>query len=248
VSLYEVLAHRTISGEIDQKDSLLALSIPDGKLYGKLHWYEFILRLNLVDEKVDLERLSELVDNGAIPSSAEFLEYRLMFNIFNGTERISIDDFGEVFPQIRAKRDRAWVECLELISGVQNYRYSDKMVAPILLQTSLKKKFNLKQTYFICQYLIDWGYTTEPYILLSKFAKRPGQLPKLYKQYLKLGYFLGQFNNKKEWKKIKNVFKSLADNHPEEFCDLFRWSQMGVRALDIPEIADLFCQECREAN
>jgi uncharacterized protein YkwD len=248
VSLYEVLAHRTISGEIDQKDSLLALSIPDGKLYGKLHWYEFIVRLNLVDEKVDLERLSELVDNGAIPSSAEFLEYRLMFNIFNGTERISIDDFGEVFPQIRAKRDKAWVECLELISGVQNYRYSDKMVAPILLQTSLKKKFNLKQTYFICQYLIDWGYTTEPYILLSKFAKRPGQLPKLYKQYLKLGYFLGQFNNKKEWKKIKNVFKSLADNHPEEFCDLFRWSQMGVRALDIPEIADLFCQECREAN
>ena len=247
-SLYEVLAHRTIAGEINQKDSLLALNIPDDKSFGKLHWYDFIFRLNVEDDQVDLDVLNGLVENGAIPTSAEFLEYRLMFNIFNGNESISIDDFGEIFPEIRGKRQKAWIECLELISGVQNYRYSDQMVAPILLQTTLKKKFNLKQTYFICQYLIDWGYTTEPYILLSKFAKRPGQLPKLYKQYLKLGYFLGQFNNKKEWKKIRNVFKSLANAHPDEFCDLFRWNQMGVRALDIPEIAELFCEQCRIAD
>jgi uncharacterized protein YkwD len=246
VPLYEIIAHRVIKKETSQKDSLLNLQIPDSPTFNKLMWYDFVLRLNVEDEEVDYETLEALADKGAIPSSVEFLEYRLMFNIFNKNEAIKVDDFGEVHGTIRGKRHKSWIECLELISGVQNYRYSDEMVAPILLETALKSKFDIKKTYFICQYLIEWGYTTEPYILLSKYAKRPGEIPKLYKQYLKLGYFLGQFNIKKEWKKIRNVFKSLANAHPEEFCDLFRWNQMGVRALDIPEVANLFCEKCRE--
>lgn len=248
VPLYEIIAHQIMDGNETQKDSLLNISIPEDMAYSKIHWYDFVYRLNVSNDTIDYEQLNRLYEIGAIPTDADFLEYRLMFNIFNGNEVIKVDDFATIFGTVRAKRQKAWIECLELISGVQNYRYSDKMVAPILLETALKKKFDLKKTYFICQYLIEWGYTAEPYILLSKYAKRPGQMAKLYKQYLKLGYFLGQFNQKKEWKKIRNVFKSLAQDHPQEFCDLFKWNQMGVRALDVPEIAALFCENCRSEN
>lgn len=248
IPLYELIAHGIFDGDLAQKDSMLNLKIPESIAFNKLNWYDFIFKLNVEDKPVDFETLNQLADIGAIESDASFLEYRLMFNIFNDNEAIDVSDFGEVHAQIRAKRQKAWIECLELIMGVQNLRYSDKMAVPILLQTTLSSKFDLKKTYFICQYLIDWGYTSEPYILLSKYAKRPGQLPKLYKQYLKLGYFLGQFEKKKEWKKIRNVFKSLARDYPDQFCDLFRWNQMGVRALDIPEVAELFCEKCREEN
>ena len=246
MALYEVIAHEVLDGNVEKRDSLLNLSIPETPGYEKIHWYSFVLRLNLEETKVTAEELNHLKEMGAIPTDGDFLEYRLMFNVFNFDENIDVDDFGDVHAAMRSKKQKAWVECLELIMGVENFRYSDAMAAPILVETALKHKFDIKKTYFICQYLIEWGYTTEPYILLSKYAKRGGQFPKLYKQYLKLAYFLGQFDNKKEWKKIRNTFKHLADAHPEEFCDLFKWNQMGVRALRIPEIADLFCQKCRE--
>ena len=51
---------------------------------------------------------------------------------------------------------------------------------------------------------------------------------------------------KKEWKKIVLVLKNLAANHPDEFCNLFQWDQMGVRALEHKEIAALFCENCRQ--
>jgi len=246
--LYELFAHKAIAGNQNMIDSLFLLEIPETAPYAKLKWYEFVLRLNLKKEKITYETLDHLVKIGAIPTDADFLEYRLMFNIFNRDEAINVDDFSEIHDEVRGKRQKAWIECLELIMGVENFRYSDKMAVPILLQTVLKKKFDLKKTYFICQYLIEWGYTAEPYILLSKFARRPGQIAKLYKQYLKLAYFLGQFENEKEWKKIRNVFKSLANQYPNEFCDLFKWNQMGVRSLDIPEISELFCEKCRTTN
>jgi uncharacterized protein YkwD len=243
--VYEVLAHHVLEGDKTQQDSLLNIRIPETPEYAKMNWYDFVLRLSLDKSPVTVEELNHLADIEAIPNSTDLLEFRLMFNIFNENELIDVSDFGDVYQTIRGKKQKAWVECLELIMGVQNYRYSDKMAVPILVEAALKKKFDLKKTYFICQYLIDWGYTAEPYILLSKYAKRPGRMPKLYKQYLKLGYFLGRFNDKKEWKKIRNVFKNLAKEHPEEFCDLFRWDQMGVRALQIPEVANLFCEKCR---
>ena len=246
VPLYEVIANKAIQGDSVLADSLLALNLPETPEFAKLNWYRFLVELNVSDEPVTAEKLNYLKDIGAIPTTADYLEYRLMFNIFNGNELIDVSDFGEVSVEIRQKRQKAWVESLELISGVENSRYSDQMVAPILLSNVLKMKFTLKQTYFICQYLIEWGYTTEPYILLSKFAKMPGQLPKLYKQYVKLGYYLGQFENKKEWKKLFQVMKNLAENHPAEFCDLFKWNQMGVRALEKKELAGLFCEKCRE--
>lgn len=243
--LYQVMAHRAIEGDKSLQDSLLALTFPSGAAFSKLNWYQFVLELTVMDLKVSYERLNELYTMGAIPSDADFLEYRLLFNIFYGQQLINVDDFGEVHDGIKSKKQKAWIESLELIMGVQNYRYSHAMVVPILMTNTLKKKFDLKQTYFICQFLIEWGYTSEPYLLLSKFAKRPGQLPKLYKQYLKLAYFLGFFENKKEWKTIRVVMKNLAESYPSEFCDLFKWEQMGVRALAIKDIAVLFCEKCR---
>lgn len=248
IPLYELLANQILEGNLAKKDSLLALEIPESPPYAKLNWYDFVLRLSVENERVTEEKLSQLKEIGAIASDADYLEYRLLFNIFNGDEAIDVSDFAEVHSTIRRKRQKAWIECLELIMGVENMRYSDAMAAPILLQVALKKKFDVKKTYFLCQYLIKWGYTTEPYILLSKYARRGGQISKLYKQYLKLAYFLGQFEQKKEWKRIRHVFRNLADNHPEDFCDLFKWHQMGVRALNIPEIAELFCEKCREAQ
>jgi hypothetical protein len=104
----------------------------------------------------------------------------------------------------------------------------------------------LRQTYFICQYLIQWGYTAEPYVLLSKYARRPGEIHKLYGQYIKLGYYLQQFENEREWKKIRNVISNMAKENPKEFCELFKWEEMGVRCLEKPEIAKLFCETCRD--
>ncbi len=246
--LYEVMANNAIEGDTVLGDSLLNLNFPETPVFAKLNWYKFILELNLTDMKVDEERLNHLKEIGSIPTDEEYLEYRLLFNVFYGSELINVDDFGDIHNEMRGKKHKAWIESLDLIMGFQNYRYDADMVVPILINNVLKKKFDLKQTYFICQFLIEWGYTEEPYLLLSKFARRPGQFPKLYRQYLKLGYFLGQFDNKKEWKKIKVVFKNLAEDHPKEFCDLFKWHQMGVRALEKEEIADLFCEKCRDTE
>ncbi|UKN01258.1 CAP domain-containing protein [Paracrocinitomix mangrovi] len=248
IPLYEILAHDVLSGNEEKRDSLVNLEIPNKPGFEKLHWYNFVLRLNLNEENVNIDELNHLKDVGAIPTDADFLEYRLMFNVFNGDELMDVSDFSQIHDEIRVKRQKAWIECLELIMGVQNHRYSDAMVVPILVENTLKKKFDLNKTYFICQYLIDWGYTQEPYVLLSKYARRPGQFPKLYKQYIKLAYFLGQFEIEKEWKRIKRICANLAEANPQEFCDLFRWNQMGIRALDKKEIAELFCDKCREDN
>jgi hypothetical protein len=144
------------------------------------------------------------------------------------------------------KKTVAWLEVLELISGVQNYRYDSQMVGPMITSSVMKNKFNVHQSYFVCQYLISWGYTVEPYLLLSKYARQKNLFPKLYKQYVKLGYFLQQFDEKREWKRIKIALKILAESNPDEFCDLFKWEQMGVRALKKSEIAKLFCESCKQ--
>ena len=195
---------------------------------------------------VTAKKLNELMDKGAIRSDADYLEYRLMFNIFNGNKAIDVHDADTVLTTIRAKKQKAWIETLLMIQAVQNYEVQHQSVVHTLLNNVLKMKFDLKQTYFVCQYFIEWGYTAEPYILLSKFARRPGQFPKLYKQYIKLGYFLRQFDNKKEWKKIKVALTNLEEADPHEFCDLFKWYQMGVRSLQKEEIATKFCELCRK--
>lgn len=243
---FQVLAHKAIAGDVDLKDSLLNMSIPQNNKFSQLNWYYFVFELNVKEENVTAERLNELFDIGAIKSDEEYLEYRLLFNIFNGNNAIKTDDFGEVLATVKRKRTLAWLEVLEFISGVQNYRYDSQMVGPMITNSALKNKFNVYQTYFVCQYLISWGYTVEPYLLLSKFARQKNLFPKLYKQYVKLGYFLQQFDNKREWKKIKVAMNTLASDHPSDFCDLFKWDQMGVRALENKEVAELFCKTCNE--
>lgn len=246
VPLYEYMANKAIKGDSLIGDSLMALEFPQKQEFSKLNWYQFILELNLTDHEVDYDRLNGLFQSGAIKTDGAFLEYRLLFNIFYRKEIINVSDFPEVHDQLRQKKEKAWIESLEMILGVEIGRYSDRMVASILVNNVLKMKFDVTQTYFICQYLIEWGYTAEPYLLLSKHAKRPGNIPKLYKQYLKLGYFLGKFNDKREWKVILRVMRYLSQAHPQDFCELFKWHEMGVRSLDYPEIAEIFCATCRE--
>lgn len=246
IPLYLVMANQAIEGDTEMRDKLMELDFPKERNYAQLHWYKFLFVLAVDSPVVDAEKLNELKEVGAIPGNAEYLEYRLLFNLFNGNEAIDVSDKEEILAGVRAKRQKAWIESLALISDVENFRVAPDAAVPVLLENVLKRKFELKQTYFVCQYLIQWGYTTEPYILLSKFARRSGELPKLYMQYLKLGYFLGQFDNEREWKKIKSVITNLANDNPEDFCLLFKWDEMGVRSLDKEHISRLFCEKCQE--
>lgn len=246
IPLYLVMANQAIEGDSTLKQQLLGLDFPIKKSYGTLHWYKFLMELAVGVAEVNSQRLNELKEVGAIQSNLDDLEFRLLFNLFNENQALDISDYQAVIEKSRSKKQVAWVECLDLISKVENYQItSDSATLPIL-EKVIQKKFELKKTYFICQYLISWGYTAEPYALLAKFAKRPGQLPKLYAQYLKLGYFLGEFNNEREWKKIRNVLRNLAKDSPTSFCALFKWDQMGVRSFERKEIATLFCETCRK--
>lgn len=244
--LFEVLANKVFEGDYQIKDSLLNLNIPKVSKFGQLNWEHFIYQLNVTNTVVTAEKLNELKNIGAIETTLKYLEYRLMFNIFNRNNAINVDDFYDVIGSTKRKRTIAWLEVLDYISGVINYRYEKDMVAPLIVQLALKNKFDVYKTYFVCQYLIEWDYTIEPYLLLSKYARQRGLFPKLYKQYVKLAYYLQQFGNKREWKKIYAAFKILSNNYPNEFCDLFKWHQMGVRALEKKEVADLFCKTCRD--
>lgn len=245
IPLYLVMANEVIEGKSDLKTDLLELEFPKQPTYAKLHWYQFLLELATdPGTRVDGQRLKELREVGAIENDAAYLEYRLLFNLFAGNEAIDVSDAAEIVNGIRSKKQKAWIESLLLISDVENFRATGDAVTNTLLENVLKRKFELNQTYFICQYLIQWGYSAEPYVLLSKFARRPNQIPKLYLQYLKLGYFLQQFEQDREWKKIKVVIKNLAENHPKDFCNLFKWDEMGVGSLEKKEIAELFCEKC----
>jgi len=241
---FQIMAHKAFEDNTI-KDSLLTLDLPKNKAFKTINWNYFVFELNVTNHKVDYEKLNDLLKIGAIKSTDQFLEYRLLFNIFNSNTAIKVDDFGETLPKVKRKQMRAWLEILELISGVQNYRYQPQMAQPIITSLALKQKLNVQQTYFVCQYLISWGYTVEPYLLLSKFARKKGLFPKLYKQHIKLAYYLQLFDNPREWKKIKITLKNLGADYPEDYCDLFKWHQMGVRALENKEVAKIFCENCR---
>ncbi len=244
VPLYQIMAHQAIDGDESLQDSLQQLEIPDDEEFSQLNWYDFILNLNLEKRRITVRDLNELKRKSAIPTNGDYLEYRILFNIFNRNYDIDVTDYDTVLTTVRSGKQKAWIESLKLIMDVQNYLVDPRLAAPIILNNVLKKKFNVIRTYFVCQYFIEWGLTVEPYILLSKFARSSGQIPKLYKQYIKLGYFLQQFEKKREWKKIKRSVDILAEGAAVEFCDLFKWNQMGVRALQKKEIAILFCDKC----
>ena len=246
VPLYLVMINDVIYGKTEASDELRQLNFPKSKAYAKLNWYQFLFELATTDLQVDAERLNELRTIGAIESDGDYLEFRLLFNLFNENEAIDISDLSIVLESVRDKRQKAWIQCLAIVNEVENYRLTPDAGTDQLMELVLASKFDLKETYFICQYLIQWGNAAEPYVLLSKFARRPNQLPKLYTQYLKLGYFLLQFENEGEWKKIKMVLNNLAENYPNEFCTLVKWDEMGVGSLQKKEIAALFCATCQE--
>ncbi|WP_070137870.1 CAP domain-containing protein [Crocinitomix algicola] len=244
--LYLILANRAINGVSDSGEELLKISFPEEEKFQKLIYYQFVLGLHLNQKTVISEDLNRLKKVGAIKSDAMYLEYALLFNLFNQNNNIKYGNKQAILANERAKRQVGWIECLHMIHAVENFQSKPEQVIDSIMEFVIDLKFDLKPTYLICQYLIDWGYTAEPYVLLSKFARRSGEFPKLYKQYLKLGYFLQQFEVEKEWKKIKNVIKNLAEDYPEEFCMLFKWNEMGVGGLAKQEIAELFCQNCAE--
>ncbi len=246
IPLYLMMINDVIAGQTEPNEELVALNFPKTKGYAKLNWYQFLFELSTNELVVNAERLNELRTIGAIESDGDYLEFRLLFNLFNENEAIDVSDLSVVLAAVRDKKQKAWIESLAIITEVENYRLAPDAGTDQLMQLVLASKFDLKETYFICQYIIQWGNTAEPYVLLSKFARRPNQLPKLYTQYLKLGYFLLQFENEGEWKKIKMVLKNLAENYPTEFCTLFKWDEMGVGSLQKKEIAELFCATCQE--
>jgi len=246
IPLYLLMINNVIDGNSEPSEELNQLVFPKTKAYAKLNWYQFLFQLSTSDLIVDADRLNELRKIGAIASDGNYLEYRLLFNLFNENEAIKVDDAETVLEAVRDKKQKAWIESLIIINEVENFRLAPDAGTDQLMALVLASKFDLKETYLICQYLIQWGNSAEPYVLLSKFARRPNQLPKLYTQYLKLGYFLLQFENAGEWKKIKMVLKNLAENYPNEFCTLFKWDEMGVGSLQKKEIAELFCEACQE--
>lgn len=248
--VYIYLANKGLESDSTKLiDELLGLSFPLDKSYANLHRAQFILKLKVDETEVtmkDIERLENLGIYMGISPNAEKMEMALLFNVYYGRSMVLPDDFNAAVANARSKRDKAWLNSLYLISQVQNFQISPDVAVASLIDLTVKRKFDANKTYFVCQFLIEWGYTKEPYLLLSKFARRPGQIPKLYKQYIKLAYYLKEFENPKEWKRIKYVVKILAEQYPEEFCSLFRWNEMGVRSLEKPEIAELFCEKCRE--
>lgn len=245
IPLFLIMANNAVDSLSENGPRLLALEFPKNQRYAKLHWYQFLLDLRLNNPLVTEDRLKELMEIGTIQTDADFLEYALMFNLFNQDEAIEIEKADEIIAGTRDKRKMAWLQTLYMVHEVENLRVAPDVVLSQIMENVIKRKFDLKQTYFICQYLIQWGYTAEPYVLLSKFARRPGELPKLYMQYLKLGYFLQQFEVEREWKKIRMVLRNLAEEHPENFCHLFQWDQMGVSSLKNDLIAELFCTYCQ---
>lgn len=246
IPLYLLLANQVIDGDSTNLEALKALEFPKNETYAKLHWYDFLFDLAVSTAEITGERLSELQKLGAITSDAQLVEYSLLFNLFYQNQAIKIENQNEIIAGLRDKRQKGWIETLAIIDSVETGQMTPNKAAPMIVKSVLDLKFELNQTYFICQYLIHWGFTTEPYVLLSKFVRRPNQNPKLYAQYLKLGYYLGQFEIENEWKKIKGIIKQFATTYPEEFCQLFKWDEMGIGSLKKKEIAALFCEKCQE--
>ncbi|WP_027420891.1 CAP domain-containing protein [Crocinitomix catalasitica] len=244
--LYLILGNKAFEGDAEVVAELSKIEFPETPAFAKLNWYQLVYELGAENLVVDAVRMNKLRENGGIATDADFLEYGLLFNLFNGFQGILIKDARETIDNMRGKKKKAWVESLLTIHTAQFKQEGYDAAAAKLVADVLKYKFDVTQTYYICQYLIEWGYTAEPYILLSKFAKVPNQFPKLYAQYLVLGYFLQEYNNAKEWKRIRVVMRNMAAKYPDEFCDLFKWNQMGVRSLVKKEIAGLFCEFCEE--
>ncbi|MCH2233262.1 MAG: CAP domain-containing protein [Crocinitomicaceae bacterium] len=244
--LYLYMANDALENDSSLVNELLKINFPEKKEFGALHWAQFVLDLKANESEVTGERLNELRNLEAIPSDDTFVEYALLFNVYYGYSAIELPDVVATIDQIMSKRRKSWLLCLHYISQVQTFRMSPSVAVPTLYDLVSKKKLNSKQSYFVCQFMIEWGYTVQPYLLLSKHARRRGEIPKLYKQYLKLGFYLKQFDNPRSWKKIRMVVQNFAEDSPEEFCSLFRWNEMGVKSLEKPEMAGLFCEKCRE--
>ena len=104
IPLYLVMANSAIAGESDQGEDLLALQFPKEVAYAKLNWYQFLLDLALNNPVVTAERLNDLKTIGAIKSDADYLEYRLLFNLFNRNMALNVDDKSAVMANLRSKR------------------------------------------------------------------------------------------------------------------------------------------------
>jgi len=243
--LFQFMANKAMNGDTLIRDSLLWIDIPMVKENKRLCWDYFVFELHEQKDVVRWERLNALFKIDAIPNTVKFLEYRLLFNLFNDNDNINVSDFDVVTEGVKSKREGSWLQVLELISGVQNFEYTVEFAGPLVVNHVIKNKYDIYKTYFVCQYLMQWGYYVESMVLLSRYARQKNHFPKLYKQYIKLAYYLEHFKDKTKYKKVLVAIKNLIETDSGEFCDLFSWKQMGVRALDYREIAELYCLNCR---
>jgi uncharacterized protein YkwD len=81
--LYMLMANKAVAGDSVMQSDLSSISIPREEAYKKVLWVEFLYQLSIDSSDVDAEQLNELADLGAIKSDPDYLEYALLFNLFN---------------------------------------------------------------------------------------------------------------------------------------------------------------------
>lgn len=225
-------------------DSLIHIQVPATKKWADLKWDLFVLNQKVTHHIATPSELKELYDLGAIKNKVKYLEYKLMYNLFQQNNEFDISDFNAVYESVKTKKTQNWLLALKIIAEDLDF-YQDTAFNLELVQLAIKGRFDQFQTYFVSQYLIRYQYLNEAKLLLKRYAKRKQQFPKLYRQYLKLSFYFEEFEKESELRKNLNIFKNLLQVSESEFCKIFEWNEMGVSALKYKQLAELFCTTCR---
>ncbi|MFD1552287.1 hypothetical protein DNU06_11360 [Putridiphycobacter roseus] len=226
---------------------LLAVPIPENDKWGEMMWDQLVLKQKVKHDPITPIELKKIYDFGGIKDEVTYLEYRLMYNLFQDNNAFDVSDFDKVYAGLKVKKTQNWLQALKIISEDLDYDQTETFNLK-LVQLAIKGRFDQFQTYFVSQYLIRYQYLNEAKLLLKRYAKRKQQFPKLYRQYLKLSYYFKEFEKENEFKRNLNIFKNLLQVSDSEFCKLFEWREMGVRILKYKQLAELFCENCRTSS
>lgn len=241
--VWQQLAKKALDGDEQIAENLLAINIPEKLNFSQMLWEQFVLDIKLNHTPVTAQKLNALKALGAIPNNLQYLEYRLLFNLFNESEECHIDDFDAIYEQVTSKKSQKWLMALYLI---HDYEFGHRMrfKGSEIARLAASGRFNMYQTYFVCQYLIAYGNLNYAKALLERYAKKSNGFPKLYQQYLKLSYYFYQFENEQQFKTDIKVLKNLAKSDNTAFCNFFKWYHIGVRCLEKDEVSALYCSNC----